>query len=161
MWVDAFIEPFQYQFLIRALIVCVSVGVMCPLLGAHVINREMGFMGDALAHAVLPGMVAAYAVGLSPLVGAIPAGIVVSLAIGFMVRKSNISSDTSIGILFTGLFALGLVMITLMGGISVNVEDILLGQVMSTSNSEVYITICLTVITLCLMTMLYLSLIHI
>ena len=161
MWVDPFIEPFQYQFMIRALIVCVSVGVMCPLLGAHVINREMGFMGDALAHAVLPGMVAAYAMGLSPLMGAIPTGIVVALAIGFMVKKSNISNDTSIGILFTGLFALGLVLISAMGGIGVNIEDILLGQVMSISDAEVYVTICLTVITLGLMVMLYKQMIFI
>ena len=52
MWLDPLFEPFQYQFMVRALIVCISVGVICPFLGAHVINREMGFMGDALSHAV-------------------------------------------------------------------------------------------------------------
>ena len=155
MWIDLIIEPFQYKFMIRALVVCVLVGVMCPFLGAHVINREMGFMGDALAHAVMPGMVAAYAVGFSPLIGAIPTGVVVALTIGYMVKKSNISSDTSIGILFTGLFALGLVMLSLIGGTGIDVEDILLGQVMSTSTTDVYVTIGLTGLALGLMVLFY------
>ena len=72
MWIDLIVEPFQYKFMVRALIVCLAVGVMCPFLGAHVINREMGFMGDALAHTVMPGLVAASAVGLTPMFGAIP-----------------------------------------------------------------------------------------
>ena len=124
MWFDLIIEPFQYKFMVRALIVCISIGVVCPFLGAHVITREMSFMGDALAHAVLPGMVVAYAVGLSPLIGAIPMGIIVALTIGYLVKKSNISNDTSIGILFTGLFALGLVLLSLLGGTRINVEDL-------------------------------------
>jgi ABC-type Mn2+/Zn2+ transport system permease subunit len=155
MWFDLIIEPFQYKFMVRALIVCISIGVVCPFLGAHVITREMSFMGDALAHAVLPGMVVAYAVGLSPLIGAIPMGIIVALTIGYLVKKSNISNDTSIGILFTGLFALGLVLLSLLGGTRINVEDLLLGQVMSTSNTDVFVTICLTVVTLILMILLY------
>ena len=141
--------------MIRTLIVCISVGVMCPFLGAHVINREMGFMGDALAHAVLPGMVAAYAVGFTPLIGAVPMGIVVALSMGYIVKKSNLSNDTSIGILFTGLFALGLVLLSVLGGAGINIEDVLLGQVMSTSNTDVYVTICLTAVTLLLMILLY------
>ena len=155
MWIDLIVEPFQYKFMIRALIVCLSVGVMCPFLGAHVINREMGFMGDALAHSVLPGLVVAYAVGLSPMVGAIPVGIIVALIIGYVVKRSNVSNDTSMGILFTGLFALGLVLLSLMGGPGVDVEDILLGQVMGTSDIDVYVTIVITMVTLLVMMFLY------
>jgi ABC-type Mn2+/Zn2+ transport system permease subunit len=155
MWLDPIFEPFQYQFMVRALIVCISVGVICPFLGAHVINREMGFMGDALSHAVLPGIVAAYAIGLSPLIGAIPMGIIVALLIGFLVKKSNISHDTSIGILFTGLFALGLILLSVLGGAGINLEHILLGQVLSTSNIDVYVTLGLSLLTLALMILLH------
>ena len=155
MIVDLLLEPFHYTFMQRALIVCILIGIMCPFLGAHVINREMGFMADALAHAVLPGMVAAYVVGVSPLIGAIPMGILVALAIGFIVKKSNISNDTSIGILFTGLFAIGVVSLSLIGGTGINIENILLGQVMSTSNIDVYVTLGLATITLGLMILLY------
>lgn len=155
MWIDPILEPFQYKFMIRALIVCISIGVMCPFLGAHVINREMGFMGDALAHAVLPGMVVASAAGFTPLIGTVPMGIIVALAIGYIVKNANVSNDTSMGILFTGLFALGLVLLSVIGGTGINIEDVLLGQVMSTSNTDVYVTISLTVITLSLMILLY------
>ena len=155
MWLDPLFEPFQYQFMVRALIVCISVGVICPFLGAHVINREMGFMGDALSHAVLPGIVAAYAIGFSPLIGAVPMGIIVALLIGFIVKKSNISHDTSIGILFTGLFALGLILLSVLGGTGINLEHILLGQVLSTSSTDVYVTLGLSMATVALMTLLH------
>ena len=87
MGIELILEPLQYSFIVRALIVCILVGIMCPFLGAFVINREMGFMGDALAHSVLPGMVVAYAIGFSPLIGAIPNAIVVALGIGYIVKK--------------------------------------------------------------------------
>ena len=115
----------------------------------------MGFMGDALAHSVMPGMVVSYIIGISPFFGAIPMGIVVALLIGFLVRKTKISNDTSIGIMFTGLFAIGLIMISLMGGLTVNLEDLLLGQVTSTSVSDLYTTLFLTTFVLAVMCLLY------
>ena len=155
MLIDFILDPFQFSFMVRALIICICVGIICPFLGAHVINRQMGFMGDALAHSVMPGMVASYIIGISPFFGAIPMGIVVALLIGFLVRKTKISNDTSIGIMFTGLFAIGLIMISLMGGVTVNLEDLLLGQVTSTSVSDLYTTLLLTTFVLAVMCLLY------
>ena len=155
MLLDQLTEPFQFSFMLRALIICVCVGTICPFLGAHVINRQMGFMGDALAHAVMPGIVASYLVGLSPFIGGIPMAISVALLVGYLVRTTDISNDTSIGILFTGLFALGLILISLAGGTQVNVEDLLLGQVTSTSQTDLYVTLVLTVSVLFLMCLLY------
>ena len=88
MGIDFLLEPLQYSFIVRALIVCILIGVMCPFLGAFVINREMGFMGDALSHSVLPGMVVAYAIGFSPIIGAVPNAIIVALGIGYIVKKT-------------------------------------------------------------------------
>ncbi len=155
MLIDFILDPFQFSFMVRALIICICVGIICPFLGAHVINRQMGFMGDALAHSVMPGMVVSYIIGISPFFGAIPMGIVVALLIGFLVRKTKISNDTSIGIMFTGLFAIGLIMISLMGGLTVNLEDLLLGQVTSTSVSDLYTTLLLTTFVLAVMCLLY------
>ena len=155
MLIDFILDPFQFSFMVRALIICICVGIICPFLGAHVINRQMGFMGDALAHSVMPGMVVSYIIGISPFFGAIPMGIVVALLIGFLVRKTKISNDTSIGIMFTGLFAIGLIMISLMGGLTVNLEDLLLGQVTSTSVSDLYTTLFLTTFVLAVMCLLY------
>ena len=155
MLIDFILDTFQFSFMVRALIICICVGIICPFLGAHVINRQMGFMGDALAHSVMPGMVVSYIIGISPFFGAIPMGIVVALLIGFLVRKTKISNDTSIGIMFTGLFAIGLIMISLMGGLTVNLEDLLLGQVTSTSVSDLYTTLFLTTFVLAVMCLLY------
>ena len=69
---DALMGPFQYSFMLRALIVSVLVGIMCPALGVYVVVRGLGFMGDALAHSVLPGMVLAFMLGISPFFGSIP-----------------------------------------------------------------------------------------
>jgi len=155
MGLDFLLEPLQYSFIVRALIVSVLVGVICPFLGAFVINREMGFMGDALAHSVLPGMVIAYGAGVSPFLGAIPNAILVALGIGYIVKKTRVSNDTSIGIVFSALFSIGLITLALLDGTSVDVEDILLGQVLSTSVSDVYVTIALTGGLLIIMGLLY------
>ena len=138
---EAFVTPFHYSFMVRALIVSGVVGIMCPVVGAYVVTRGLGFMGDALAHAVLPGMALAFMLGLSPFIGIVPSAIAVALLIGYLTMRAGVSEDTSIGILFAGLFALGLVMLTTTRGISVSLEDVLLGQVLGTSRGDVLITL--------------------
>ena len=145
---DVFIKPFEYSFMVRALVVSVCVGVMCPLLGVYVVNRGLGFMGDAMAHSVMPGMVLAFILGISPFLGAIPTGIAVASAIGYLGRKFRVSEDTSLGIMFAALFSIGLVMISLSKGISVRVEDILLGQILAVSSIDVVVTLSLAVLVL-------------
>ena len=139
--IEALLGPFQYEFMLRALIVSVLVGVMCPILGVYVVIRGLGFMGDALAHSVLPGMVAAFVLGISPFFGAIPMAIATALLCGYLIRRTGLSEDTSVGILFAGLFALGLVMLTAARGIPVNLEDILLGQVLGVSWTDTFVTL--------------------
>jgi manganese/iron transport system permease protein len=139
------IEPFVYSFMVRALIVSVLVGVIGALVGSYVVVRGLGFMGDALSHSVLPGMVLAFLIGVSPFWGVIPTGIAVALLIGYLSRRTGVSEDTSIGILFAGLFALGLAMLTAARGLPVNLEDILLGQVLGVSGTDVLITAGLAV----------------
>ncbi len=148
---EALAGPFQYGFMTRALIVSVLVGVMCPIIGAYVVTRGLGFMGDALSHAVLPGMVAAFIAGISPFLGAVPMAVAVALLVGYLVRRTGIGEDTTIGILFAGLFALGLVMITVTRGLPVSLEDILLGQVLGVSQNDVWTTLGLAATVLVLM----------
>ena len=140
---DAILAPFRYSFMLRALVVSVLVGVMCPIIGAYVVTRGLGFMGDALAHAVLPGMVIAFMLGVSPFLGAVPTGIGVAVLVVYLSHRAGLSEDTSIGILFAGLFALGLVLMTAARGLSVDIEDILLGQGLGVSSSDVAITLAL------------------
>ena len=146
--IDHIVGPFEYSFMVRALIVSVLVGVMCPVLGAYVITRGRAFMGDALAHSVLPGMVVAFLLGISPFIAAVPAGIVIALLMGGVARRTGVSEDTSIGIIFAGMFALGLVMLSRASNITVNIEDLLLGQVLGVSRSDVYTSLGLAALVL-------------
>ena len=144
--IDYLAGPFQYGFMVRALIVSVLVGVMCPVIGAYVVTRGRAFMADALAHSVLPGMVVAFLLGVSPFFAAVPAAVVIAILMGAVSRRTGISEDTSIGIIFAGMFALGLVMLSRAANITVSIEDLLLGQVLGASRTDVLVSLGLTVL---------------
>ena len=146
--IDYLVEPFEYSFMVRALVVSVLVGIMCPLMGAYVITRGRAFMGDALAHAVLPAMVVAFLLGMSPFFAAVPAGIVIAMLMGAVSRRTGISEDTSIGIFFAGMFALGMVLLSTSTGINIEIEDLLLGQVLGVSTTDVYVSLGLMALVL-------------
>ncbi|MDQ3386036.1 MAG: metal ABC transporter permease [Actinomycetota bacterium] len=94
------------------LLAAVLVGVTCAVLGVYVVLRSMAFIGDALAHTVLPGLVAAYLLGLNLLGGAVVAGVATALGIGWLSRRGTVREDTAIGITFTGMFALGVLLMS-------------------------------------------------
>ena len=146
--VGLIIDPFGYGFMLRALYVSMLVGIVCPILGAFVVTRGLAFMGDAMSHAVLPGLVVAFMLGVSPFLAAVPAGMGVALLIGIIARRTGVSQDTSIGILFAGLFALGLALLATAKGVSVDLEDLLLGQVLAVSGTDVYVTAGLVAVVL-------------
>ena len=145
--IDFFVAPLEYGFMVRALIGSVLVGVMCPLVGAYVVTRNLAFMGDALAHAVLPGMVLGFIVGFNPAIAAVPTGVSVAVLVRIISRRAGLSTDTSIGILFAAMFALGLVMLaraTRAAQIGVNLEDLLLGQILAISPTGIYVSLGIT-----------------
>ncbi len=142
---EALAGPFQYSFMVRALIVSVIVGIMCPVAGIYVVTRGLGFMSDGLAHSVLPGIVSAAIVGAVFFAGAIPMAIVMALLSGYLIKRAGIGEDASVGILFAALFATGVVMISVAVAqgiqIDVKLEDILLGNVLGISPREMYATL--------------------
>ena len=144
---DFLVEPFTYSFMVRALVVSVVVGVMCPVIGAYVITRGNAFLGDALAHAVLPAMALAAILKISPFLAAVPGGVGVAILIGYLSRRTRVSEDTSIGIVFAALFALGLVMLSKFS-VGVDIEDLLLGQVLAVSQTDVYVSLGLAALVL-------------
>jgi ABC-type Mn2+/Zn2+ transport system permease subunit len=105
-------EPFSYSFMQTALLGAVLVGLTCAALGVYVVLRQMAFIGDALAHTVLPGLVVAYLSGWNLFGGALGAGLLTALGIGWLTRRGTLREDTAIGILFTGMFALGVLLIS-------------------------------------------------
>jgi manganese/iron transport system permease protein len=110
--VEWVVGPFQYGFMRTAAIAGMLVGVTCALLGIYVVLRRMAFIGDALAHTVLPGLVIAYLNRWNMVGGALLAGIATALGIGWLSRRREIREDTAIGILFTGMFALGILLMS-------------------------------------------------
>ncbi len=111
--IELLTKPLQYAFMQTGFVAAVLIGVSCAVLGVYVVLRSMAFIGDALAHTVLPGLVAAYMLGLNLLLGAVVAGFITSLGIGWLSRRETLREDTAIGICFTGMFALGILLMSL------------------------------------------------
>ena len=138
------VEPFRFGFMVRALLISVLVGILCPVIGCYVITRNLAFLSDAIAHAVLPGMVISLLLGLNPLLGTIPAGIAVAFLVGSVSRRTGVGEDTAIGLTYVGLFAMGVVLLKQAHGVAVNLEDLLIGQVLAVSPEDVLTTLALT-----------------
>ena len=110
--IDWLTEPFQYHFMLNGLIASLLVGITCATLGAYVVLRRMAFIGDALAHTTLPGLVVAYLQGWNLFGGAVVAGLATALGIGWLSKRADVREDTAIGIVFTGMFAFGILLIS-------------------------------------------------
>jgi manganese/iron transport system permease protein len=128
-------EPFQLSFMQHAFLASLLIGLASGVLGVYVVLRRMAFIGDAVSHTALPGLVAAYLKGWSLLGGALVAGVATALAIGWISRRGRIREDTAIGIVFTGLFALGIVMISATKSFR-DVTSLLLGNVLAVTETD-------------------------
>ncbi|NJN83144.1 MAG: metal ABC transporter permease [Caldilineaceae bacterium] len=106
------LEPFQFTFMRFGLLAVALVGLTCAVIGVYVVLRRMAFIGDALAHTVLPGLVIAYLNSWNLVGGAIMAGMATALLIGWLAQRQEIREDTAIGIVFTGMFALGILLMS-------------------------------------------------
>ncbi len=110
-WFTTFIvEPLSYDFMQRALLVAILVGAVSAVLSCFLVLKGWSLMGDAISHAVLPGIVIAYVIGLPIAIGAFVAGLFSAISTGYLKDNSRIKEDTAMGIVFTGMFAVGLVM---------------------------------------------------
>ncbi|MDP1730849.1 MAG: metal ABC transporter permease [Devosia sp.] len=107
-----FAEPFAYDFMQRALLVAVLVGAVCAALSCFLVLKGWSLMGDAISHAVLPGIVIAFVLGLPLAIGAFAAGLFSAVATGYLKATSRVKEDTVMGIVFSGMFGLGLVLFT-------------------------------------------------
>ena len=114
------LEPLQYSFILRAFTAAVIVGMVCSVLGTYVVLRGMAFFGDALAHTILPGVVIAFLIGWPLAVGALIFGILTALGIGLLTDRGMLKEDTAIGVVFAGLFALGVAMLSATGNYTVH-----------------------------------------
>ncbi|MFY7752887.1 MAG: metal ABC transporter permease, partial [Exiguobacterium acetylicum] len=143
-----FIEALlQYEFLQKAMITAVMVGIICGVIGCFIILRGMSLMGDAISHAVLPGVAISYLLGINFLIGAVVTGLVTALGIGFVSQNSRIKNDTAIGIMFTSAFALGIILISFLRSSS-DLYHILFGNVLAVRPSDMWMTVIIGLIVL-------------
>ena len=145
--IELILDPFKYDFMIRSLITAFASGAMLSILGPFAINRNMGFMADAMAHATLPIIAVGVFLGFSISELGVPAAILIAIFLGLIIKNTNVGEDTAIGIIFSSFFALGFVLISLLN-VTVNLEDLLFGQILAVSTSDVYIVVSLLLIVL-------------
>ncbi len=129
-------QPLSYEFMQRGLMAAVIVGTVCSMIGCYVVLRSMAFLGDALAHAILPGIAIAYLSGWNLMLGALAASIIVALGIGFFSRRGTIREDTAIGVLFSAALALGIAIISTIRSYAVDLSHILFGDILGVGASD-------------------------
>lgn len=129
------IEPLSYDFMQRALLMSVMIGVVCAMFSCFLILKGWSLMGDAVSHAVLPGLALAYLAGLPLTVGAFVAGLLCAAATGFLRNHSRVKEDAVMGIVFSGMFALGLVLLTRIET-DVHLMHVLFGNVLGISQND-------------------------
>lgn len=141
-------EPLSYAFMQRALVEIIIVGVLCGLVGCFVVLRGLAFIGDALAHAVFPGVVISYIAGQSIMIGAFFFGGLTALGVGVLSRSRRVTEDSAIGVLFAAFFALGIVIISRQSGFRRDLGSLLFGSVLGVSRDDVVISLVIGAVVL-------------
>lgn len=140
--IQALLEPLQYAFMVRGLVAAVLVGIVCAVVGTYVVLRGMAFFGDALAHSILPGVAVGYLVGggaRGPLFWwAMLAAVLSAVGIGALSRGTKIREDTATGVIFAGMFALGVALISTVRSYSVDLAHFLFGDILGVSSGDLW-----------------------
>jgi manganese/iron transport system permease protein len=139
-------DPLQFEFMQRALVAIALTGVVSGVLGSYVVLRGLAFIGDALTHAVFPGIVIAVAMGRSILLGALVVGLATAAGIATISRGRRIREDTAIGILFAAMFALGVVLVSTLATYQKDVAGLLFGNILSVGRGDLYLAAGTTVL---------------
>jgi manganese/iron transport system permease protein len=137
---DWFIAPLQYEFMRRALVEVVLMGCVTGAVGTYIVLRGLSFIGDALAHAIFPGVVVAYMIGQSIFAGAILFGFLTSTAITVVATNRRIKEDSAIGVMFAGAFALGVVLISSTRNFARDLASFLFGNVLGATMTDIWLS---------------------
>jgi manganese/iron transport system permease protein len=133
---DALLEPLRYDFFVRALVASAMVGAVCAVVGSYVVLKGLAFLGDAISHATFPGIVVAYLWHVPFYLGAAVAAVGTSLAIGWVARRGSLRTDTAIGVLFAGMFALGVFLFSALQGYVGDLFAFLFGNVLAIGTDD-------------------------
>ena len=156
---ELLLDPLRYDFMLRALMAIVFLGVVSGVMGAFVVTRGMSFLGDALAHTVLPGVAIAYlqtnGSSSAVLVGGLIAGVLSALGIGWLTRGRRVTEDTAIGVIFAGAFALGVGIISRAQNYAADLTHILVGNILAVDDNNLRLIAAIGVLVLVVTLLLY------
>lgn len=144
------LAPFEYDYMVKAMWVSGLVGAVCAFLSAYLMLKGWSLVGDALGHAVVPGVAGAYMLGLPYSVGAFFAGILAALSMVLVRQRTKLREDAIIGIIFTSFFALGLLMVSLWPA-SVNIQSIIMGNVLGISDADALQVVIIALVSLAIL----------
>lgn len=151
---EFFQDLLVYAFLQKALITSVIVGIICGVIGSFIVLRGMALMGDAISHAILPGVAISYIFGINYFYGAVVVGVLTALGIGLISEKSRIKSDAAIGIVFSAAFAVGIILITTAES-AIDLTQILFGNVLYVRTMDMWLTIIIGCVLLLIVVLFY------
>jgi manganese/iron transport system permease protein len=149
------IEPLHYEFMQRALLEVTLMGAVTGAIGTYVVLRGLSFMGDALSHAIFPGIVLAFLLGQSVLLGALVFGVLTAASIAFLATNRRVKEDTAIGVLFAGMFALGVVLISTSRNFTRDLASFLFGNVLGVTTADIWASAIVGVVVLALIGLFY------
>jgi manganese/iron transport system permease protein len=152
---DVLTSPLQNDFMVRALVAAVLIGLVCSVVGVYVVLRNMSFIGDGLAHASFAGIVIAYLLKFDLYIGGLIFTIATALGIGAVSKKSEMSLDTTIGVFFTAAFALGIALMSHVQTYVVDLQDFLFGNILAIDRQDIIIISALTAVILGVIAVLY------
>jgi len=140
--IEWLLTPLTYTFMQRGLLAALIVGILCSVIGCYVVLRSMAFLGDALAHAILPGVAIAYLLQINLTIGAVAAAVIVALGIGYFSREGTIKEDTAIGILFAAALSLGVALISTLRtrDYATDLTHIMFGNVLGVNTGDLWLT---------------------
>ena len=153
---EIILEPLQYAFMQRSLVVAITVGVICAVVGSYLMVQRLALLGDAISHSVLPGLAIAYLIGANIFLGAFIAGVISTVFINLISTRSNIKEDTAMGIVFSAFFALGITLITVIQKDNkIDLNHFLFGNILAVEASDVRDTLIIAGIVLTVVILLY------
>jgi manganese/iron transport system permease protein len=160
MALDAILGPLAFPFFVRALVASAIVGLVCAVVGSYMVLRGLAFMGDALSHSAFPGVVAAYLLKGPFYLGAAVAAVGTALAIGWVTRHGRLRGDTAIGVLFAGMFALGIFLFSLIPNYVGDLFGFLFGEVLGIGVGDLIALTGLAIVVLAIVALLWKELLY-
>ena len=152
---DYVTDPLQYEFMKRALIEVILMGAVTGAIGAYIVLRGLSFIGDALSHAIFPGIVIAFLLGQSIFLGALAFGVLTSAGIAVIATNSRVKEDSAIGVLFAGTFALGVVLISSSKNFTRDLASFLFGNVLGVTTHDIWLSAIVGAIVIVLIVLFY------